>query len=90
VLPAALSICYVLAGSKVDFLRIFTFSFLSWCRCCLYQLFQGRTTMGTIGLNFGSPTGGQGFDVAATVSQIVTGYQAVETPWKNSLTNLTG
>jgi len=46
--------------------------------------------MGTIGLNFGSPTGGQGFDVAATVSQIVTGYQAVETPWKNTLTNLTG
>jgi flagellar hook-associated protein 2 len=46
--------------------------------------------MGTIGLSFGSPTGGQGFDVAATVSQIVTGYQAVETPWKDSLANLTG
>src|SRR4051794_10074276 len=44
--------------------------------------------MGTIGLNFGSPTSGQGFDVTATVTQIVTGYQAVESPWKDRLTTL--
>ncbi|KAA6465033.1 flagellar hook protein [Acidobacteria bacterium AB60] len=44
--------------------------------------------MGTVGLNFGSPTSGQGFDVTATVSQIVTNLQKVETPWKNQLTAL--
>ena len=44
--------------------------------------------MGTVGLSFGSPTSGQGFDVATTVSQIMSSYQAVETPWKNQLTSL--
>ncbi len=44
--------------------------------------------MGTVGLSFGSPTSGAGFDVSATVSQIVTNLQKVETPWKNQLTAL--
>ncbi len=44
--------------------------------------------MGAVGLNFGSATSGQGFDVTATVNQIVTNLQAVETPWKTQLTNL--
>jgi flagellar hook-associated protein 2 len=44
--------------------------------------------MGTVGLNFGSPTSGQGFDVTSTVNQIVTNLQAVETPWKTQLTSL--
>jgi flagellar hook-associated protein 2 len=44
--------------------------------------------MGTVGLNFGSPTSWQGFDVTSTVNQIVTNLQAVETPWKNQLTSL--
>lgn len=46
--------------------------------------------MGTVGLNFGSATSGQGFDVANTVNQIVTNLQAVETPWKTELTSLQG
>ncbi len=45
--------------------------------------------MGAVGLNFGSATSGQGFDVTATVNQIVTNLQAVETPWKTQLTALT-
>ena len=40
------------------------------------------------GLNFGSATSGQGFDVTTTVNQIVTNLQAVETPWKTQLTSL--
>ena len=44
--------------------------------------------MGAVGLSFGSPTSGQGFDVTSTVNQIVTNLQAVETPWKNQLTTL--
>lgn len=44
--------------------------------------------MGTVGISFGSPTSGQGFDVSTTVSQIVANLQAVETPWKNQLTSL--
>ena len=44
--------------------------------------------MGTVGINFGSPTGGTGFDVAATVTQIVANMKNVETPWKNQLTAL--
>lgn len=47
-----------------------------------------NTIMGSVGINFGSPTSGQGFDVASTVSQVVTNLQAVETPWKNQLTAL--
>ena len=44
--------------------------------------------MGGVGLNFGSPTSGQGFDVTSTVSQIVTNLQTVEKPWKDQLTAL--
>ena len=44
--------------------------------------------MGTVGISFGSPTSGAGFDVSATVSQIVGNLQNVETPWKNQLTSL--
>jgi flagellar hook-associated protein 2 len=44
--------------------------------------------MGAVGLSFGSPTSGQGFDVTTTVNQIVTNLQAVETPWKTQLTSL--
>ena len=44
--------------------------------------------MGTVGLSFGTPTGGQGFDVAATVTQIVTTLQGAETPYKTQLTAL--
>jgi flagellar hook-associated protein 2 len=46
--------------------------------------------MGAVGLNFGSATSGQGFDVASTVNQIVTNLQSVEAPWKTQLTALTG
>ena len=41
--------------------------------------------MGTVGLSFGSPTSGTGFDVSATVATIVSNLQRVETPWKNEL-----
>lgn len=44
--------------------------------------------MGAVGLNFGSPTSGAGFDVGATVSQIVANLENVETPWKTQLTSL--
>ena len=44
--------------------------------------------MGTVGLSFGSPTSGAGFDVSTTVSAIVANLQNVETPWKTQLTNL--
>lgn len=44
--------------------------------------------MGTVGLSFGSPTGGAGFDVTSTVNQIIGNMQAIETPWKNQLTSL--
>ena len=44
--------------------------------------------MGTVGLSFGSPTSGAGFDVSATVSQIVANLENVETPWKTQLTKL--
>jgi flagellar hook-associated protein 2 len=44
--------------------------------------------MGTVGIAFGSPTSGQGFDVTSTVNQLVTNLQAVETPWKTQLTSL--
>lgn len=45
--------------------------------------------MGTpVGISFGSPTSGQGFDVATTVSAITANMQAVETPWNNQLTQL--
>lgn len=44
--------------------------------------------MGTIGISFGSPTGGQGFDVTSTVNQIVANLENVETPWKTQLASL--
>jgi flagellar hook-associated protein 2 len=44
--------------------------------------------MGTVGLSFGSPTSGAGFDVSSTVAEIVGNLQNVETPWKNQLTKL--
>jgi flagellar hook-associated protein 2 len=44
--------------------------------------------MGTVGLNFGAATSGQGFDVASTVTQIQASEQAIETPWKSQLTAL--
>ena len=44
--------------------------------------------MGTVGLSFGSPTSGAGFNVSQTVASIVGNLQNVETPWKNQLTTL--
>ena len=44
--------------------------------------------MGTVGLSFGSPTSGAGFDVTSTVNTIVANLEKVETPWKNQLTAL--
>jgi flagellar hook-associated protein 2 len=44
--------------------------------------------MGTVGLSFGSPTSGAGFDVSSTVAEIVSNLQNVETPWKNQLSAL--
>lgn len=44
--------------------------------------------MGTVGISFGSPTSGQGFNVSSTVSQIVATLQATETPWQTQLTAL--
>jgi flagellar hook-associated protein 2 len=41
--------------------------------------------MGTVGISIGSPTSGSGFDVSATVSQIVANLQSVESPWKSQL-----
>jgi len=43
---------------------------------------------GVVGLNFGSPTSGQGFNVSSTVAAIMANLQNVETPWKNQLTAL--
>jgi flagellar hook-associated protein 2 len=44
--------------------------------------------MGAVGISFGSPTSGQGFNVSQTVSQIVANLQAVETPWQTQLSSL--
>ena len=44
--------------------------------------------MGTVGLSFGSPTSGAGFNVSSTVAEIVGNLQNVETPWKTQLTTL--
>ena len=41
--------------------------------------------MGTVGISFGSPTAGTGFDVSSTVSQIVGNLSNVEAPWKRQL-----
>jgi flagellar hook-associated protein 2 len=44
--------------------------------------------MGTVGLSFGSPTSGAGFDVSSTVAEIVGNLQNVEKPWKTQLSSL--
>ena len=44
--------------------------------------------MGAVGLSFGSPTSGAGFDVSSTVAQIVGNLKNVETPWKTQVTKL--
>ena len=44
--------------------------------------------MGTVGISFGSPTAGTGFNVSNTVSQIVANLQNVESPWQTQLTAL--
>jgi len=44
--------------------------------------------MGTVGLSFGSPTSGAGFNVSTTVAEIVSNLQNVESPWKSQLTAL--
>jgi flagellar hook-associated protein 2 len=44
--------------------------------------------MGSVGLNFGSPTSGAGFNVSSTVAEIIGNLQNVETPWKTQLTSL--
>jgi flagellar hook-associated protein 2 len=44
--------------------------------------------MSTVGLSFGSPTSGAGFDVSSTVAEIISNLQNVETPWKTQLSTL--
>ncbi len=44
--------------------------------------------MGTVGLSFGSPTSGAGFNVSSTVAEIISNLQNVETPWQTQLTSL--
>jgi flagellar hook-associated protein 2 len=59
------------------FLRTVSVSYFSW-----------EHDMGTIGLSFGSPTSGQGIDVASTVTQMVAQLQGAEKPYKDQLTAL--
>jgi flagellar hook-associated protein 2 len=42
----------------------------------------------TVGISFGSPTSGSGFNVSSTVSSIMANMQNVETPWKNQISSL--
>lgn len=42
----------------------------------------------SIGVSFGSPTSGAGFDVSSTVSQIMANMENIETPWKTKLSSL--
>ena len=44
--------------------------------------------MGAIGLSFGSPTSGQGFNVTTTVASLVANMQAAEAPYNTQLTSL--
>jgi flagellar hook-associated protein 2 len=44
--------------------------------------------MGTVGISFGSPLAGTGFNVSQTVSQIVANLSSVETPWQTQLNSL--
>lgn len=55
-----------------------------------YRNSAGRAeqTMSTVGINFGSATSGQGFNVATTVASITGLTSAIETPWKNQLTQI--
>lgn len=41
--------------------------------------------MSPVGISFGSPTAGTGFDVSSTVSQIVANLKNVESPWQQQL-----
>jgi flagellar hook-associated protein 2 len=47
-----------------------------------------EVAMGIVGLSFGSPTSGDGFNVSSTVATIVSNLQNVETPWKTQLKSL--
>ena len=44
--------------------------------------------MGAVGINFGSATSGDGFNVTTTVASIVANLQQVEDPWNTQLTSL--
>jgi len=44
--------------------------------------------MGAVGINFGSATGGAGFDVSTTVASIVANLSQIENPWNAQLTTL--
>ncbi len=44
--------------------------------------------MGAVGLSFGSPTSGAGFNVTTTVASLVANMQAAETPYNTQLTSL--
>ena len=44
--------------------------------------------MGTVGLTFGSPTSGTGFDVATSVAAISATLEATKTPYQTQLTSL--
>ncbi len=44
--------------------------------------------MGTVGINFGAASSGQGFDVASTVTAILSSQQAIESPWQTQLASL--
>ena len=44
--------------------------------------------MGVVGISFGSPTAGTGFNVSNTVSQIVSNLQNIENPWQSQLSTL--
>ena len=44
--------------------------------------------MGTVGLTFGSPTSGTGFDVATSVAAISANLEATKTPYQSQLTGL--
>jgi flagellar hook-associated protein 2 len=44
--------------------------------------------MGTVGINFGAANSGQGFDVASTVTAILSSQKAIESPWQTQLAAL--
>src|ERR1700712_834824 len=58
---------------------------------CLVQLHGPggcEQPMSTVGINFGSATGGTGFDVATTVTSIMDNYRLPETAWAKQTTAL--